>query len=56
MKSLFKSRTFWLAFAQAVAGAVVAFQYAYPEVGALLVAKSLVDIVLRIITTTEVKV
>lgn len=56
IKSLFHSKVFWVAVVQAVAGAIVAFQYAYPEVGALLVAKSLVDIVLRILTTTQVKV
>ena len=56
IKSLFKSKVFWLAVAQAIAGVVVVFQSAYPEVGGLLVAKSLVDIVLRLITTIQVKV
>lgn len=56
IKSLFHSKVFWVAVAQAVAGAVVVFQTTYPEVGGLLVAKSLVDIVLRVLTNTQVKI
>jgi uncharacterized membrane protein len=55
MKSLLKSKVFWLAVVQAVAGVIVVFQSSYPEVGGLLVAKSLVDIVLRVITTVQIK-
>ena len=56
MKSLFQSRTFWLAVLQAVAGIVVVFSTAYPTVGGLLVAKSIVDIILRVVTTQPVTV
>jgi len=55
MKSLFHSRTFWVAVLQAVAGTIAVFATSYPEVGALLVAKSLLDVYLRIVTTTQVK-
>lgn len=54
MKSLFSTKTFWLAVAQALAGVVVVFATAYPGVGGLLVAKSAVDIFLRAITTQPV--
>lgn len=51
IKSIFKSRTFWLAVAQAVLGAIVVFSTQYPDVGWLLTAKSVVDITLRFLTT-----
>ena len=54
VKSIFKSRTFWLAFAQAVAGAVVVFSTQYPDVGGLLIAKSVLDMILRFLTTQPV--
>ncbi len=53
-KSLFASRTFWLAVAQAVVGVFVVFGTAYPMVGWLVVAKSVADMVLRYITTTPI--
>jgi hypothetical protein len=54
MKSIFSSRVFWLAVAQAVAGSLVVFSSAYPDVGALIIAKSVVDIALRFVTTKPV--
>ncbi len=51
MKSIFSSRTFWLAVAQAITGAVVIFSTQYPDVGGLIIAKSALDIVLRFLTT-----
>ena len=56
MKSIFTSKTFWLAVVQAVVGAVGIFNTAYPSVGWLLVAKSVVDVVLRFVTTQPVSV
>lgn len=56
MKSLFTSKTFILALAQAIVGVIVVFSTAYPDVGYLVVAKSVVDILLRWITTEPVSI
>ena len=48
------SKTFWLAVIQAAAGVVMIFSGAYPEVGWIAVAKSVVDVLLRLITHTPV--
>lgn len=40
---------------QGVTGVLVAFSTAYPAVGGLIVAKSITDIILRIVTDTTVK-
>lgn len=53
-KSLVTSKTFVLAVAQAVAGAIVIFSTAYPQAGWLLVVKSLVDMYLRTITSSSI--
>lgn len=55
MKALIHSKVFWLAVLQALVGVVVVFATAYPDVGFLVLAKSGLDILLRIYTTTEVK-
>lgn len=55
MKSIFKSKTFWIAFAQSVVGALAIFSEVYPEVGLLLMAKSVLDVVIRIYTTQGVR-
>lgn len=55
MKSLFKSKTFWIAVLQAVAGIAVVFSSAYPEIGGLILAKSVLDVLLRVVTTTTIK-
>jgi hypothetical protein len=54
MKSIFTSKTFWLAIAQASLGSIVIFSTAYPSVGALVIAKSVLDIFLRFLTTQPV--
>lgn len=54
MKSILKSRTFWLAMTQAAIGLVAVLATSYPDVGALLVLKSLLDVILRYETTTEI--
>lgn len=54
MKSIFESKTFWLAVIQALAGIVVVFSTAYPEVGGFLMAKSVIDIILRIVTEKSI--
>ena len=54
MKSLFVSKTFWLSILQAVAGALVIFATTYPTLGWIVIAKSIVDIALRYVTTQPV--
>jgi hypothetical protein len=52
MKSLIESKTFWLAVAQAIGGAVIIFLTEMPDlIGYVPIAKSIVDIVLRMATT-----
>lgn len=56
MKSLFTSKTFWIAILQAVAG-ILAQLYPDPTVnavGGVAIAKSVVDIALRLVTNTGV--
>lgn len=55
MKSIFQSKTFWIAIGQALIGAFVIFHTAYPDVGWLVVAKSLVDISVRYLTDTAIQ-
>lgn len=55
MKSLLKSKTFWIAVLQAVAGIAVVFSTAYPQIGGLILAKSILDVILRVVTTTTIK-
>lgn len=50
-KTLIQSKTFWLAVVQAIAGAAIVFSTAYPQAGWLVIAKSVVDIVLRVLST-----
>ena len=54
MKSLLQSKTFWLATVQALIGMAVVFSTAYPSVGFLVLAKSALDIVLRVMTSTTI--
>jgi hypothetical protein len=56
MKSILKSRVFWLAIIQAAIGVLTVYSSAYPDVGTLLVLKSVLDIVLRYGTTTSIEV
>lgn len=54
MKSLFNSRTFWLAVAQAVVGIVVVALTELDLVGYAAMAKAMLDALLRLDTTTPV--
>lgn len=56
MKSILQSKTFWVAVLQAAVGVVVVFATVYPAVGGILVAKSVLDIVLRVFTETKISV
>lgn len=54
MKSLFQSKTFWLAVLQAIVGILIVLSGEYPEIGQLFVAKSVIDVILRVMTTTRI--
>ncbi len=57
IKSLFESRTFWVACAQAVVALIAIFASTYPQaewVGVALLVKSLVDMYLRANTSTPI--
>ena len=54
MKTLLESKTFWVACTQALVGIITIFSTSYPGIGGLLVAKSIADIILRIVTTTSI--
>lgn len=57
-KSLLSSKTFWVASIQAVIGIITVFIAAYPElqaVGIIAVGKSILDVLLRTVTSTEIK-
>jgi hypothetical protein len=53
-KSIFKSKTFYIAALQALLGVAVVFSTTYPGVGALVIAKSIIDIFLRLLTEQPV--
>ncbi len=54
IKSIWESKTFWLAVVQAIAGVIVVFQTHFPEVGFLVMVKSIIDVVLRLVSTSQV--
>lgn len=56
-KTIFKSKTFWIAVVQSIIAIVVVVEAQYPEIkamGGVLIFKSILDIVLRQITSEEV--
>lgn len=56
-KSIFKSKTFWIAVVQSIIAIAVVVEAQYPElqaVGGVLIFKSILDIVLRQITSEGV--
>lgn len=55
-KSIFASKTFWLAVLQAIVGAVVVFHGVYPMIGWLVLAKSVLDVIVRYFTTVPIAV
>lgn len=54
-KKLLHSKTFWLAVLQAAAGIVAALVLELPGVGWLVSAKSVIDVLLRLVTSKPVK-
>lgn len=47
VKPFWQDTTFWLAALQAIAGALAVFYTAFPLIGWIAVAKSIVDIIVR---------
>jgi hypothetical protein len=56
VKSLLKSKTVLLAILQAVVMVLVAVQTEMPELAGVGVAKSVIDVVVRLITTEPIKI
>ena len=56
VKNLFRSRTFWLAVIQGVLGVLIVVMVELPGIGGLVVAKSVLDVALRLITGEPVEV
>ena len=56
MKNIISSRTFWLAVAQAVVGGVAVIDKVHPTVGIILIVKSVIDVILRYLTTEPVTI
>lgn len=54
MKSLLKSRTFWLAVSQAVGAVLIVALTELDMMGGVLVVKSIVDIILRMETDERI--
>ena len=55
IKNLFKSKTFWLAATQGVLGVLVVVSTEVPELGWIAVAKSILDVALRLATGEPVQ-
>lgn len=54
-KSILLSKTVWLAVLQGILGVIIALESLIPTVGWIMVVKSVIDILLRFITTQPVK-
>lgn len=54
MKKWYQSKVIWLAILQGIVGVVVAFTTQYPGVGSILIGKSILDMILRVVTDTQV--
>jgi len=55
-KSILLSKTFWVALIQGCIGVIIAVSTVAPNLGWLLVGKSILDILLRVVTTQSVSV
>jgi len=56
IKSIFLSKTFWVAVLQAAVGILVVVGTSAPDIGWIMVAKSILDVILRVISTGPVSV
>jgi hypothetical protein len=55
MKKWYSSRTIWFAIITGIAGVITAFATQFPEVGWLITLASMANVVLRLVTTQEIK-
>lgn len=55
MKPIWKSKTFYVALIQALAGFLVIFETSYPEFGVIAVMKSFLDVALRVVTVMPIE-
>lgn len=55
MKSLLESKTFWYAIVVGVAATIAALSSGYPEIAGLAVANTIAQVVLRLVTVSQVK-
>lgn len=55
IKDWYRSKTLWIAVGQGVLGVFIALIAEYPEFGGLLIAKSVLDVGLRIVTEQPIK-
>ncbi len=56
MRTIYHSKTFWVAIVQSLIGAVTIFATAYPTIGVIIIAKSLLDIILRLLTVVPIDI
>jgi hypothetical protein len=54
MKHWYQSKTIWIAILQGIAGIMVAVATEYQGLGSLMIVKSIVDIIIRYITTESI--
>lgn len=55
MKKWYKSRTIQIAVLMGISGVITALTTQYPTIGWLITGKAFLDVVLRFISTTELK-
>lgn len=53
-KSIFESKSFWIAFTQGLSGVLMVMLDHYPNVGYLMIAKSAIDVIIRFLTKQPV--
>lgn len=53
-KSIFESKTFWVACIQGLAGIMVVLLEHYPNLGYLMIAKSFIDVIVRFLSSRPV--
>lgn len=54
MKKFYHSKTIWVAILTGAIGIVVALETQFPAIGWIVVAKAVLDVFLRLISTTEI--
>lgn len=55
IKVWYQSRTIQIAILQAILSVITVFATEYPEIGALLFTKSMIDVYIRVTTTQTIK-